>query len=573
VESTTAGKSKNIIKIAAALVIFVFLLLLWVFKGLQQTPLRSFVRSDLPTLDLDLQFVDISEGEIPANETKLAVQTAGSATTPPIATNSCPEIRGGDIRGSLDIKAGDKIPATCPRTAKWYVKRHPIGLSLYLSKPEKILPLFEQNGPFKEIWDSRFVQGVLHDPLRNSSIRAEDIGLQGLEGAFLARLFKETIAAHSQLHYDIVHGRKGFVYSFIRNECPYAAKVLPVITRVLVRSGYRIQKLKEPIFEMRIGLQRLFITEYETRVYLSNGLEALVNVMENLQPSGNDPSNSPIVLTVRAEAFIDKLPEVMTGEPTFSMDFSFGISQESSDFLRLPAGKMARHLRPEVFKGVLAGIPHDVFAAAITSFYLPLNMTPQGWRDLATEGPDDKPVDGPNEGGLAVIWDLSSAAKELTNMGVVIATQSDPDEALRLKNYFAKPELTAQCAGGTVFLAATSQLLLTRMKEACEHQSLSILDWERGVRSEEFNSKQLLFFMDPGVGIRELFLAGGAKSVGEEKPNTQWKEQYEKAKAEMRENSEKVFASLPIFTYSGNVAPMATTIQLQGKKVRQGAAQ
>ncbi len=524
-------------------------------------------------LDLQLQFIDINSDEVPAKETRLAGEITVTEKAPGPGTDACPEIKGGDIRGGADVKAGDKLAAKCSKTVRWYVKRHPIGLSLYFAEPRKVLSYVEKNGAFNEIWQSRFIQGILHDPLRNASIRAQDLGLQGLEGTFIATLIKESIAAHGQLHYDVVHGRKGFVYSFVRNECPYASKALPVIARVLARSGYKVPKLKEPILEMRIGLQRVFITEYETRVYVANGLEALFNVIENMQTPGTDMPNSPVVLALRGDAFVDNLLPVMTGQPAFEIDLGFGLSKESPDVLRFPAGKFGRHLRPKIFKGVFAGIPHDAFAAAVTSFYLPPDMSPDQWRHLATEGPGDQPANGPEESGIAFIWDLSSEGQEITNMGVVIASQTSPDDVHRFKNFFVNPRLTADCGGGTVFLAATSNPLLTRMKEACERQSLSVLDWERGSLTEEFSAKQFLFFLNPGTGMRELFLAGGAKSNDQEDTRNQWKEHYEKAKAGMRADSEKVFGGLPVFAYSGNVTPTEKTVELKGVNVRQGAAQ
>ena len=324
---------------------------------------------------------------------------------------------------------------------------------------------------------------------------------------------------------------------------------------------------------MRIGLQRVFITEYETRVFIANGLEALINVMESIQPpKETDTPNTPIVLSVRAEAFLDNLLPVMTGQPAFEMDLGFGLSKETPDVLRFPAGKFGGHLRPKIFKGVLAGIPHDAFAAVVTSFYLPPDMSPEAWRKLALEGPGEPTAKGPEEGGIAFIWDLSSVGDEVTNMGVVIASQGAPDEAKRFKNFFTNSNLTAECGGGTVFLAATSELLLTRMKEACVRQSLSVLDWERGALAEEFSSRQLLFFLNPGAGMRELFLAGGAKKSDQIDPANPWKKQYEKAKAVMRTDSETVFGNLPIFAYSGNAAPAAKTVELKGVNVRQGTA-
>ena len=111
------------------------------------------------------------------------------------------------------------------------------------------------------------------------------------------------------------------------------------------------------------------------------------------------------------------------------------------------------------------------------------------------------------------------------------------------------------------------------MKEACERQSLSVLDWEKGALAEAFASRQLLFFLNPGTGMRELFLAGGARAgeqIGSRK--SRGSRQYEKAKAGMRADSETVFGGLPIFAFSGNAAPGAGTVALKGINVRQGAA-
>jgi hypothetical protein len=158
-------------------------------------------------------------------------------------------------------------------------------------------------------------------------------------------------------------------------------------------------------------------------------------------------------------------------------------------------------------------------------------------------------------------------------MGVVIATQSSPEAAEQLAGYFTSPELTAECGGGTVFLAATSEMLLTRMRESCERQSLSMLDWERGAHADRFGSQQLLFFVNPGTGMRELFLAGGAKGSDQESTGEPWKAQYEQAKGVMRKDGEEIFSALPIFTYSGNVAQTAQEVRLNAVKVKQGSVQ
>jgi hypothetical protein len=576
VESTAAGKSKRLIRTAIVLAVAAFiaiLFLFWAWKGLPSAPLSTFVPSDLPMLALDLQFIDINRNEIPADQTRLASQSPAPAKTPATGADACPEIVGGDIRGGAGVKAGDRLSEKCPKTAKWVVKRHPLGISLYFADPQKVLSFVETNPAFKAFLESRIVQGIFYDPMRNAAIRAEGLGLKGLAGTVFATLAKESVAAHGQLNYDAVHGSKGFVYSFVRGECPYAAKALPVICRALARSGYKVAKLKEPILEMRIGLQRVFITEYETRVLVANGLEALINVMESLgPPEATDAADSPIVVRVRAEAFVNNLLPVMVGQPGFKMDIGFGLSGKTPDVLCFPAGKIAGHLRPRLFKGVLAAIPHDAFGAVAASFYLPPDMTADTWKKLATEGPGIPPATGPDEAGVAFIWDLSSEGDAVTRIGVVIASQSAPDAAQRFQSLFADPKLTTECGGGTLFLAATSEMLLTRMKEACERQSLSVLDWEKGALAEDFSSKQLLFFLNPGTGMRELFLAGGARAGEQTDPAVPWKRQYEKAKAGMRADSETVFGGLPIFAYSGNAARATGTVTLKGINVRQGAA-
>ena len=222
-ESTGTGKSKTLIKAAAVAGVLALILFL-VYRGLHRLSLGALIKDDLPMLTLDLRFIDLKGDEVPTDQTRLAAPatTLGKVSK----TGACPEMQGGDIKGGS--RADGAAAKDCPKTATWFVKHHPPGVSLSFADPQRLLTFFETDAAFKEIWESRFVQGVLYDPLRNAGVRAEDLGLQGLEGAFLARLIKESLAAHARLDYDIVHGRKGFVYSFVRGECPYAAKALPV---------------------------------------------------------------------------------------------------------------------------------------------------------------------------------------------------------------------------------------------------------------------------------------------------------------------------------------------------------
>jgi hypothetical protein len=526
------------------------------------------VRSGLPVLELDIEFINLKGKKVTPEHSRLVDKTAETRRRIPTpATESCPELIGGDTRNGYQPSEKEKRGENCPNIARWLVKRHPIALSLYFREGKQVLEVFETEARVKELFASRFVQGLFYEPLHSAGIRAEDLRLEGFDGAFLARLIREAVAAHGELHYDAAHGRKGFVFSFVRDECPFAAKALPVIASVLARSGYRIPRLKEPVLEMRIGRQRIFLTQVKDRVYLANGLEGLINVLESLPPPSRDLPRTPLVLTVRAEALVEKFLPVVVGAPTWKADFGFELSPEAAGTLQFAAGKPAKHLRPKLFKGVLASIPHDVFAALVTSFHPSPEMTNEQWRQLATGGPGDRVAAGPEEGGFALLWDLSSEDGPISHLGVVIANQTAPDEVEKFKQYFAYRISTAECGGGTVFLAATSSTLLARMRESCESQSLSVLDWEQGARTNEYEAAQLFLFMNPATGMRELFLAGGAKGNELEDFDPQWKQNYEKALAAMRAEGERVFASLPIFAYAGSAAPTAELVRLKGLTV------
>lgn len=568
-EPNKAKRFPKVLVTTAVMALGVIGLLFWLYQDLHAIRLSKFVRADLPMLDLRLQYVDIQGNKVPDEITRLG---GGKGSETAKFSEACPELVGGDTRERSQPSPTDKRGEGCAQIATWKVKRHPIAFSLGFQDPQPLLSLLSDNVRAKELLASKFVQGLFYEPLHSASVRAEDLNLEGLEGAFLQRFVTEALTAHSELHYDVVHGKKGFVFSFTRDECPFVAKALPIMARVLARSGYRVAKLKEPILEMRVGLQRLFLTQYDDRVYLANGLEALLNVIESLTPPSRTPPKTPLVFTMRSEAFVDKLLPVIVGKSSWEMQLGLGLAEESPGVLQLAGGKLPRQLRSKVFKGVLASIPHDVFAAVVTSYYLNPNMTIEQWRKLATEGPAEHQALGPDEAGVAIVWELGTEKEKMTHIGVAIANQKAPDEVDKFKQYFANAELTAECGGGTVFLAATSPTLLSRMKESCGGQSFSVQDWERGSKRKDYEASQLFLFVNPGSAMRELFLAGGAKGgeTGEFEP--EWKQEYEQAKEVMRQDGEKVFGGLPIFAYAGVVAPTAELVQLKGFTVKQGAS-
>ena len=572
-ESPETRKTGKLIAGLCLTVVALVLFFLWTCKGLHTARLSDSVRSDLPILDLTVKLIDVDGNAIAPQSSRLVDTAATEAPKPAAAIpEGCTELIGGDTGERSTLADLKDRPVECPKTATWIVRRHPIAFSLYFQDAGKLLTLFDGSTQAKELFQSRFFQGIFYDLLHSASVRAEDLKLEDLQGEFLATLLREALQARGELHYDLAHGKKGFVFSFERDACPFAAKALPAAVRVLARNGYRIPRLSEPVIEMRIGLQRVFVTQYEERVYLANGLEALLNAIESLPPPAKNLPKTPLVLTTRAEAFVDKLLPVMVGEPTWTIDLGIDFSDEAPGVLQFTPGKFASRLRPKIFKGVAAGIPQDVFAAVVTSFHLAPGMTAQEWQQLASQGPGEPVPGGASEAGMAILWDLVAEDDPLSHLGVVIANQTTPDEVDTFKRYFADQELTAACGGGTVFLAATSRSLLSRMKESCERQSLSVLDWERGAKTKVVENAQLVLFMNPGTAMRELLLTGGARSgdTGDFEP--QWKRQYEKAKEAVRQDGEKVFRALPIFAYAGNAATTAPECRLKGFTVKQGVS-
>jgi hypothetical protein len=548
-----------LIAICAAAVVGV--LLVWMAARLHSAPLSTYLRKDMPVLELDLRFKDFKGQEVAPENTKLAGGIVKKDEEG--QEGKCPELVGGDTSRRSTLADLKKINEGCTRRAKWVVKRHPIGFSLYILDGDKTVEWLQKENGEEGLFRKKLFRGLFHDLQHTAKIRAEDLQLSGLEGAFVSRLILEALRADATIHYDISHGEKGFVFSFVRRKCPFSAKALPILCGVLARSAYTVPKLKEPILEMSIGLQRIFLTQVDDRVYLSNGLEALLNVLENNPAPTTNPPRSPLVLTVRAETFVDKFLPVATSEKSFEITAGIGFSADGNPGeLRFSGGKFARHLCPKIFPGVFAGIPGDAFSAVVTSFYIPPHMPNDYWSDLAKNGPGSEPAADPPEGGFALIWDLDHSEDGVSGIGAVIAVQSKPDEAESFRGYFADQDLTSECGGGTVFLAATSQNLLNRMREGCAGQSLSIRNWEHGARRGEYEGVQIMMFLNPAVAMRELTLAGDAGKTNA----------YEDARQVMEKEAEKDYLRLPIFVYSGS-AGKEGMVQLKGFTVNQRAAQ
>jgi hypothetical protein len=552
-----------IVGLALAIIAGVF-----AYRKLSVAPLNLMVKADLPMLDTVLKLRDLDGNDVSAEGSRI-----GDTREAPPGDERCPALIGGDSSDATTLSDSEKRPDDCPQRATWYVKRHPIAFSLYFEDGAGLLNWYDHQAQVQAWVANRFVQGLFYGFLHSLKVRAEDLKLQGLQGELLTTLLREAIAAHGQLHYDMVHGGQGWVLSFVRNDSAFAVKGIPVMAAALARNGYKLAKLPNPVLEMNIGLQRLFLTQYQDRIYLAFSLEALLNVIESLTPPGGGIPDAPLSMTMRAEAFVDKLLPVMAGSSALDVTLAFTLKDGKLGALHIPSGPWVRQLHAHIYDGVLAAIPHDAFAAIAASFQLPATLTQEDWRKLATEGPGRQAVGAPEESGFAVVWDFDGKNSPNGAIGIIVANQTDPLAGGAYRQYLRDADLSSECGGGALFLAASSERLLARMKEACARQSLSPLDWEHGAGRQRYTSAQLMSFINPGTGLRELFLAGGAGEEGDAGDNfaPRWKQNYETAKAAMRNDGDKLFNALPIFAYAGR-AEAGKAVTLDGYAISQGVA-
>ncbi|MGR8929198.1 MAG: hypothetical protein ACU836_01070 [Gammaproteobacteria bacterium] len=518
----------------------------------------SLGRDDLPALQLSVKLLDAEGNTLDAEHSLIA-----GGPSAPAGSDHCPELKGGDLRFPSTALPDEERPVDCPRIATWYVKKHPIAATLYFNNGKRFLQWWDTQPDVKTIIGNRFTQGLFFGLLKSAKIKAEQINLQGLQGEFLQYLLRDAIAANAELHYDMMHGNRGWVLSYQWSDSSYTKQAVPIMARVLAGNAYRLTRLPEPVLEMRIGTQRLFLTQYRHRIYLAQSLEALLNVIDSVKPR-RIVADAPLSLVLRTEAFIGKLVPVWTGSETSEARLDFDLQDGKFGSLALPSGPWSLSLHENIFEGVLAAIPHDAFAAVAASLQLPPTMTIEDWRHIASGGRSPTNYNAP--GGMALVWDFDDDDPHGA-IGVILANPESPEASPAYSQYLKDPELGVECAGGSVYLAATSHNLLTRMKEACEKQSMSPLDWQRNVEKQRYLSSQLVSFINPGTGLRQLFLAGGAGNgddINEFAP--QWKQEYEQAKAAMREDGDKLFNRLPIFSYAGRLT-RGGAINLQGHLV------
>ena len=560
-EISPARRSRQlvIVGLIAALVIAA---VLFGVRQLSHVPISRLTPAGTPLVRLAIELVDVDGDAILPEKSRIGsvvpvgAQALATATTTPLAT------------ATIDWSAGRPSPlptAVMEMNASLKIIRRPAALTLAIGDAAKLSDYVENNARAKEFFNSELAQGTFSEVLETLKVRAEDLHLNGLQSDIMQALISDIIHAGAQLHYDIAAGRNGFVLTFERGRSTLASRALPLITNALARREYGLDRIPETVVELLVGRQSLYVLEHDGIVYLSNSLATLLGRLETYEgkPAATHVTDGAAVeVTVRAEAFINSLLPIMVGGQNWHARIPIDLSAQGFTIrsINLDSAKMFGYLKSGITPELAGAVPHDAFAALLTSFWIAPDMTLAQWQDLALKGPQAPPADKPERAGVAVIWDLSRETTGLSAIGVAIAQPLDaaakePPRELGIDGYFDVS--TDTCAGGTVWLASNSDVLLGRMKEGCDRQSSSLLNSLEKIGRIK-NDDQLIFTANPRAGLLELLEVGigdaGSALESESELSPAWKAQYVKAVGMARERAAGTIGILPQLLFAGRAS-------------------
>jgi hypothetical protein len=532
--------------------------------ALRQTRIDRFVPPGTPRVRLHVSVLDSERKEVAPSDSRLAEATppphdtapAETATTTATAPGAVEPVSTGAVRPAKPVEPPE-------RDATVKLTRAPIGLSIYVLDDRALLAWATENPTAREVLSSDLVRGVFQDALRTTRVRGEDLKVgSDVQGAFLVTALRDVLGADAALHYDASQGRRGWVLSFRRAGAPIASRLLPPVQGALARRTYRLEKPDVSVVEVLVGEQALFLAETDGLVHVGTSLRGVLQVIEVGPLPAPSGARGTLAVTVRAEAWVQNLLPLVTGSRDFHATWTVDLTRaDGAGSITTSGATIFGHLRPALPPGVLASVPRDAFAAIAASLPVPLGMTPDDWAHISHDGIPAATTPGRDPAGIALVWDLASKKESLTDVGVVVQPAGAGVDA-ELSGYLRAGVVHATCAGGSVWLAATTDLLLTRMREACERQSPSLLDWRTGRASE---AGQLVLLVDPGVGLAEMITAGigGAtesrQSEGSNDP--EWKRRYLDAVERARASGDGTVARLPALVYEGQGSARGATLE------------
>lgn len=532
-------------------------------RSLAGYTLRDSLNPAVPVLDLHVAYFDLAGKGMGTSGGNVegAHMSKGGADGSSVETTQCRPVSGGDLKRvepkENTVAWGEPTPAPCPLKAQWNVYRHPVAASLYIKDGAALTDWYESNESLAQFRDSPLWSGMTDGLSRILKVRGVDLALPTLpladwSGQFLRPLFKEILKADAEVHYDVAHGAGGVVLSFNKAKTSLVAQALPLLVKYLGVAGYEVEfstgvthgalggangeRERNTIVQVRLQGKKLFILQRGEQVSIGSSLEGLLNVISSLDAeqseesasasSGSEPtvattSATTAVLKVRGEAFFDKLLPVLVGKENAPVIVQLALSKEQSHITSatLPAGRYASILADDPFPGVIAAVPKDSMASLITSAKVPVGTPVSEWSfDAASKLA---------VGGLALVWDISGEDGEF-HYGVAVSARSTSGAQLstngaeaaegddkKIAAYLSNDAVSTSCAGGSVWLGASSDALLSRMRESCNKSSLSFLDIKPR-EGDVFTKSAISLAVNGRIAVRELYRLGGGATFSSE---------------------------------------------------------
>ncbi len=480
--------------------------------------LRDALSPDVPVLELHVAFIDTfaKKREVADNAQRDTAETKGS--TAPEATSAenpvaptpevCPAVVGGDLGATPPKRRRyqwEPTPVPCPLKATWRVYRNPVAASVFLLRGSDALAWYDSHPKVVAIRNSGFWKGLIRQLADSLKLRAEELQLADWKGEFVQPLLRDALAADASLHYDLIHGPGGFVFAFDRTKAHLVDKALPILIRGLATNAYEIQGYEQPVVEIRFHGRALFATQLGDLVLVGSSLEGLLNVLGQ-RPFDVPQGSGSVVAVVRPESFADKLLSASIGATEWPLSVSFELSATKSEIAgaHVPRARVFDTFAAQTASGVLAAIPHDVMSAIVLSSHVPLEKPVSEW-SMSTGSTV-------SASGLGLVWDV--VGKE-TRLDVGLAVLAPPASATSVKptDFVSGKGVATTCAGGAVWIAASSDALLGRMRESCETHSLSMRDL-KGFGEGRLEAQQVSLIFNSGVWLHEMFALGGGSVEG-----------------------------------------------------------
>lgn len=572
-EIQAEGGKPRAVRIVVILALVAFLVTCAVMamgRFLRGYSLRDALSPDVPVLELHVAFLDTTapkrssiSSEVPssATATPLSETASGSATAAP---SQCQDVVGGDLGVTPPKRKPypwEPTPVPCPLVATWRVFRNPVAASVFLVRGADALAWYESNPKVTAFRQSALWKGMVKQFADVLKVRADELQLDDWKGEFLQPLIRDALTADASFHYDLVHGAGGLVFAFDRTKAHLVDKALPILIRGLAATAYTTVGYEQPLIEIRLYGRPLFLTQKGNIVVVGSSLEGLLNVMAQNAFAAPREQGS-VVAVLRPESFMDKLLVSSVGAPEWPLSISFELSATASELsgATVPRARIFDAFAPHTASGVLAALPHDAMATVALSAHLPLEKPVAEWSVQTAHATDAS--------GLGLVWDVSGKDRRF-DVGLAVVAPAGPDVAVRPGDFVSSKGVSTTCAGGAVWIAASSDALLGRMRASCEKQSLSIRDL-RGIKEGTLEDQQVSLVFNTSVWLHEMFALGGATNGenGSESSNGTSDQGSQDPESEARERIqglvEELSPQLPVLGLTGRVEGAASDLRLKG---------